>query len=139
MPNELFTDDVMTLRVIEDITGLEDYSTKVTIKFTDGTKIVQYHDQDCCESVLVAQVDGNVEKHIGATMLSIEEKITRPSEEITNEDGWDYTPDSLTATFYTLKTSKGYLDWRWDGESNGCYSESVDCEFIRPGGTNDNT
>ena len=139
MNKELFTDDVMTLRVIESITGLEEGSERVIIKFTDGTKIKQEHEQECCESVTIAQVDGNVDKHIGATMVSIEEKVTRPSEEVTDEDGYSYTPESLTATFYTLKTSKGYLDWRWDGESNGYYSESVECKFIKPGGTNDNS
>ncbi len=107
-------------KTIEKIEGLHAESTKVTIYFTDGTNISQYHEQDCCEHVEVTQVDGNVERHHGAETWYIEEKVST-----------DY-PDCLescTAYFYTLKTSKGYLDWRWVGESNGYYSESVEMEY----------
>jgi hypothetical protein len=126
--NSLFEKEVLLLRVIESIEGLEEDSSDVTIKFTDGTYITQYHEQDCCESVYITQVDGNASKHIGATMISLEEKVL-DSEDMSSDDLPDYY-ESLTATFYTMKTSKGYLDWRFFGESNGYYSESVNCKFI---------
>ena len=103
---------------ILSITGLEENSEVVRINFDDGTYIKQFHYQDCCESVLVAQVDGDPDRFIGATCIQLLEKVTNPVTE-------DYY-ESVTATFYTLVTSKGYLDWRWTGESNGYYSESVD-------------
>lgn len=123
------------MRRIKSIKGLngessdEDY--EVIIEFEDGGYIRQYHEQDCCESVYVNQVDGDPAKHIGATILEITEKVL-DRDQVGSEDLPEYV-DSLTATFYTMKTSKGYLDWRWYGESNGYYSESVDCELINQG------
>ncbi len=115
------------MRRIKSIEGLEENSEKVTITFEDGAKIKQHHDQDCCEYVAIEQVDGDITKHIGATILELNEKVLT-QDELTKDQLPDYI-ESLTATFYTMKTSKGYLDWRWYGESNGYYSESVECEL----------
>ena len=111
-------------KTIKSITGLSESSEVVIINFTDGSLITQTHDQDCCETVQVEQVDGPVAKHIGAKFYGLDEKEIGNYEQVVN--GYD----SLTATFYTLKTSAGYLDWRWYGESNGYYSESVDTSII---------
>ena len=109
---------------IKSITGLEVDSEEVVITFEGGATLIQTHDQTCCEHVAVHQVDGNPSKFIGAIAYELIEKVT--------DSGYDDdTGLSTTATFYTLKTSAGYLDWRWYGVSNGYYSESVDTEFNR--------
>lgn len=109
------------MRTIKAIDGLEEGSEKVTITFEDGSHITQYHDIDCCEYVRVEQVDGDISKHIGATATDFQEKWRDATEKEVYESGsW---------TFYTLVTSKGYLDWRWLGESNGYYSEAVTSKF----------
>ncbi len=112
-PTDLF------MRRIKSIEGMHQGALEVLITFDDGSTIHQYHEQDCCENVEVEQVDGLPSKFIGAIAHELLEK--------TNEGETDY--DHQTYTFYTLKTSKGYLDWRWLGESNGYYSESVECKF----------
>lgn len=112
-------------KIIKSIDGLEKGSEVVSINFMDGSSLIQVHEQDCCESVEVEQVDGDASKHIGATVYELIEKVVE-QEDIDKEilPAW---VDSITATFYTLKTSKGYIDWRWFGESNGYYSEDVSC------------
>lgn len=115
------------MRRIKSITGLHQTSESVIITFEDGSYLEQRHSQDCCETVFVEQVDGNPNKHIGAIAHELIEKVLT-KDEMDPADLPEYT-ESITATFYTLKTSKGYLDWRWYGESNGYYSEDVDCIF----------
>ena len=109
------------MREIASIEGLVQDSEKVTIRFRDGSYIEQYHISDCCEHVRVEQVDGDASKHIGAVATDFIEK-SRVAEA-------DEIDESGTWTFYTLLTTKGYLDWRWLGESNGYYSEDVTSEF----------
>ncbi len=121
---ENITEKDLFMRVIKSIEGLEEGSNKVVITFIDGSSIIQMHDRDCCEVVEVKQVDNDPTKFIGAVVYKLDEKV------LSNEGILGYSEesfDSLTATFYTLKTSKGYLDWHWYGESNGYYSETVDC------------
>ena len=78
-----------------------------------------YHDQDCCESVLVESVDGDPADLVGAYVTTAEEA---------SENAPD-TEDGVGAwTFYKLCTPKGDLTIRWYGTSNGFYSTSVDLE-----------
>ncbi len=111
---------------ITNILGMVESSTEIIIELeaSDGSvsNIKFYHEQDCCESVWVDQVDNNVERHIGAYIYAIREKVSCDEEE--NED--EYSDDSNTWTFYDIETSKGRLSFRWHGASNGYYSESVD-------------
>ncbi len=107
-------------KIIKNIRGLEAGSNDVYIHFEDGTVLHQGHNQDGCASVEVSQVDSSGERHIGATVIALLEKV------VEGQTKWG----SSTATFYTLQTTKGYLDWRWQGESNGYYSESVDSKLV---------
>ena len=75
------------------------------------------HIQDCCESVYLADVVGSFEDLIGYPLLEVSESIVN----IGNED------ISSTASYYNFKTLKASVQLRWVGESNGYYSERVDC------------
>ncbi len=112
-------------KVIKDFKGLVAGSEKIEIFFEDNCGMILEHDQDCCEYVSVDQVDNDVHRHLGAIFLFLIEKT------VNNEDcpQWSMEEnhdDSMTSTFYDLVTSKGRLSFRWKGESNGYYSESVD-------------
>lgn len=85
----------------------------------DQERYVFYHEQDCCESVSIEDIVGELSDLVGEPLLMAEEVsgYTGPEPEYA---------DSYTWTFYKFATRLGYVDVRWLGESNGYYSESVD-------------
>ena len=83
---------------------------------TDDCVYAFYHQRDCCESVLLTQVDGISDKLIGSRIVI--------AEVATDEKDTEY--GHITWTFYKIGTTKGMIDFRWQGESDGGYSESVD-------------
>lgn len=95
---------------------------EITFHCTDGKSYLMNHQQDCCESVYVESVVGDVSDLIGNPILLAEESTSTDDPAGVERSEW---VDSRTWTFYKLATIKGYVDIRWIGESNGYYSESV--------------
>ncbi len=98
---------------------------EIAFKTTDGKKYKLYHSQDCCESVSVEDICGEMSDLVGSPITQ--------AEEASNQDtpaGVEKPSDSFTWTFYRLATAKGQVVIRWLGESNGYYSESVDFEEV---------
>lgn len=115
-------------KTLTEIIGCENGSDRVTFRCDDGSEFVMYHFQDCCESVDIDDVIGDVNDLIGNPILIAEERISD-----TNPDGVNKEyQDSFTWTFYELATIKGSVTIRWYGESNGYYSESVDFAKTKP-------
>tara|TARA_R110001599_G_scaffold351797_1_gene584607 strand:+ start:55 stop:489 length:435 start_codon:yes stop_codon:yes gene_type:complete len=113
----------------------------------NGDKYKLYHEQDCCESVTIEDINGDLADLIGKPILKAEEVSNDDFEKAFNDsftlkegdyskkdkDGM-YEPDSCTWTFYKLATINGYVDIRWYGESNGYYSEGVDFSKVDENG-----
>lgn len=76
-----------------------------------------FHIQDCCESVTVEDIVGELGDLIGVPLVK--------AEVVSDSCGGPGEDDSYTWTYYKFATIKGYVDVRWYGTSNGYYSESV--------------
>jgi len=111
--------NVLTGKTLE---SLVDEGNELIFKTTDGETYRMYHEQDCCESVVLEDVVGDLQDLVGSVILV--------AEEVEGESPADFEAyESYTWTFYKFATRKGYVDLRWLGESNGYYSESV--SFIK--------
>jgi hypothetical protein len=89
----------------------------------DGKAYQLYHSQDCCESVVVDDISGDLADLVGTPILLAEEAVS--DNPPTPPEGCQRGDESNTWTFYKLRTIKGSVDIRWHGSSNGYYSESV--------------
>lgn len=122
-------DDVsLSILVGKTLASIEiaDDKETITLQTSDGETYQFYHYQDCCETVGVDDIAGDLGDLVGSPILRAEE---RSSDEDDNSamrpDDGGYA-DSWTWTFYELATIKGSVTIRWLGSSNGYYSESVD-------------
>jgi hypothetical protein len=104
-----------------------------TLEFVceDGSIYALFHSQDCCESVDIESIVGDLADLIGTPILKAEEATSDTDPEDYKPEDDDYR-ESFTWTFYKLATIKGYVDIRWYGSSNGYYGEGVD--FTRVSG-----
>ncbi len=102
--------------VFTSVVGLEEQSEEVIFTSSCGRKFKMYHEQNCCESVYLADVAGDVDDLIGSP-ICIADESTKDDPEADECGMW---------TFYKLATAKGYVDLRWYGSSNGYYSVGVD-------------
>jgi hypothetical protein len=118
---------------LTNVVNLETGSDEVIFHCEDGASFKMLHNQDCCESVSIDDVVGDVSDLVGATVLDArEESNDEPPRSVsgTYSDGTPYThaDESATWTFYVIQTDKGAVTIKWYGTSNGYYSESVDFE-----------
>jgi len=92
-----------------------DDDREIVFRCADGSAYRQYHEQDCCETVKVEDITGDLSDLEGSTVVEAKER--------TEEGDSDY--GTSTWTFYHLRSHAGDATIRWYGESNGYYSERV--------------
>lgn len=88
---------------------------------SEGDVLELFHSQDCCETVVIESITGDLDDLVGVPILLAEEATSNDAP----ADFTGYGGESQTWTFYKLRTIKGSVDIRWHGSSNGYYSESV--------------
>lgn len=89
---------------------------------SDEEIYMMHHDQECCESVVIEDICGELQWLIGEPILRAEERCMHSMR----------GEESQTYTFYEIATIKGAVTIRWWGSSNGYYSESVYFELLSP-------
>lgn len=121
---------------IEDMVGKTFFTVEVRrtevddasfdqLRFTEenGDTFVFYHSQDCCETVYIEEIIGDLRDLAREPLLQAEKSISssrNKNSEPPLDDDYSYT-----WTFYKFATIKGSVTVRWYGTSNGYYSESV--------------
>lgn len=112
---------VLKGKVLESI---EQAGNEIVFTTLDGERYRMCHEQDCCESVYIESIVGDLEDLLLEPILRAEEN-NNLFDMIKNADKETDSDESYTWTFYKLATRKGYVDIRWYGTSNGYYSEDV--------------
>ena len=111
------------------LSSIENRGDELVFTTTEGEVYRMYHEQDCCESVYIEDIVGDLEDLVGSEILRAEESMDLFDVIRDSEKEPEHTDESFTWTFYKFATRKGYVDIRWYGTSNGYYSESV--SFIK--------
>jgi hypothetical protein len=113
------TADILPIhgKTLTRISGIEE--DDVRFHCSDGEIFRMYHHQDCCESVGIEQIDGDISDLIGAPLTTAEVVFQKLEDDDDGLTGW---------TFYKFATIRGYVTIRWSGSSNGYYSISVSFE-----------
>jgi hypothetical protein len=133
----------LTGLVFENVRHLKCHGDELRLETCDGDVYRMYHEQDCCESVDLDEIIGDLADLINTPILEAREATNsnRQQAEIDlvgdaeerlmmllksqAQPQPEYLDDSVTWTFYIFRTIKGSVTLRWYGTSNGYYSESV--------------
>ena len=120
--------DVLLNKTMKSVVG-EINGDVLTFTTIDGEIYELYHSQDCCESVCIEDICGDLDDLVGSPLLVVEEVSNYGRFSFDDNNG--FRDDSFTWTFYKFATIKGYVTVRLYGASNGYYSESVDFGRIK--------
>ena len=112
--------EMLVHRTLREV--VEDGAGRLLFKVDDGAVYALHHIQDCCESVHLEDVCGDLADLVGSPMVLAEEVCGDPPP---RKEGEGDHIESETWTFYRFATVKGTVTLRWHGTSNGYYSESV--------------
>lgn len=111
--NGAILEEIVGAKILGFVHGRGEYAALYTTK-----GIVYFrHEIDCCEHVVIDGIDGWTDAAIGETIVSASERIV--------EHGI-FGDEHLTSTFYTVESNSLDLSMKWQGSSNGFYSETVD-------------
>ena len=106
-------------QIVTDI-KINSNNDEVLFTINETLKYRMFHYQDCCETVAIEEIIGDLNDLINTPILVAE----------TRSNQGDTKWGTYTWTFYEFRTIKGSVTIRWHGESSGYYSEEVNFERI---------
>jgi hypothetical protein len=112
----------ISLLVGKTIESIADDDHRILFVCTDGSAFEMYHMQDCCESVSVYDIKGDLQSIVGGTVIAADESASGDWPADVPTPKW---LESFTWTTYVIQTDRSISVIRWLGQSNGYYSESV--------------
>ena len=114
-------------KTIKSISGGKD-TDYINFTTEDGYQGSIHHIQDCCESVSIQDIKGDLQGLIGSPITLASEDCP----DLPDEDMPEYYNSSYTWTHQVLQTKKERVEILWYGSSNGYYSEGVTFEMGKP-------
>ena len=96
----------------------------LTLYLSDTNYVRFQHHQDCCESVYIEDICGDLDDLVGAPLVEAEQVSNYDADPLYENE------ESYTWTFYRFRTRKGSVTVRWYGSSNGYYSEDVSVDVV---------
>ena len=118
----------MVVTIIDELLGQVAKAVKnhryeeLIFELENGKTARFYHEQDCCESVSIEEIHGDLNDLVGHEIVQAEFVF----EDVNLKDSFD----TATWTFFKFATNRGSVTVRWYGTSNGYYSEAVDLEWL---------
>jgi hypothetical protein len=119
--------DLLIGKILIDIT-VDEVQDKIKFVTDHGETYCMYHENDCCESVTIEEIIGDMRDLIGAEIIEAEEIVSSGDASGKCTPPMNSYDESYTWTFYKIGSTKGFVTIRWYGTSNGYYSESVSFE-----------
>jgi hypothetical protein len=102
---------------LTSIEGLSLHSPIISFCTQSGRIFEMLVPTDCCNQGRVSDIVGDVTDLLYSPILAASESSSA---------GEPTCQESCTWTFYTFSTIKGTVTIRWNGESNGYYSEHAE-------------
>tara|TARA_R110000751_G_C13585531_1_gene460376 strand:- start:81 stop:452 length:372 start_codon:yes stop_codon:yes gene_type:complete len=117
MSYEYLNIDVLDDQLIKNINSNGGCDDQIVFTLEDDTEIKFHHQQDCCESVGIDTINGDLSSLINARIVSTHRDVNSEAE---------VCGDSKTTTTDTFISENGNcVTVTWVGVSNGYYSEGV--------------
>ncbi len=97
-----------------------EFNDRIVFTLENGDEWVMEHCQDCCETVSIHEIYGDLQSLVGQTV----DYASSVSGGIDDDDDYDVC-QSGTVTRFSINTRNGLVVVTWHGFSNGYYSEGV--------------
>jgi hypothetical protein len=103
-------------------TAIQRADDEIIFMRSDGRRVKMWHEEDCCESVYIEDIVGDLDALIGKPLMIAEVVSNYHSRGERGDEQW---------TYYRLGTDIGNIvTIRWYGASSGYYSTEVTVEVM---------